>query len=193
MNLTYPREWLVLCNRALSLIGADPIQSLQDSGIASQNLNIQLPDAVQEVLCYHPFRCVRRRTSLAPLVDTPAFGFEYAYQLPSDFCSLVGVYSDNVLLTRGDYQMEGSTILSDVESMHIVYIALPETPRSLTPAVQSAIVYLLAYKMAELTTSNDNLIMRLYQEYQTHLLEAVKRDNQGSGDTEGEKWWTEGR
>ena len=193
MTLTYPREWLVLCNRALSLIGADPIQSLQDSGIASQNLNIQLPDAVQEVLSYHPYRCARKRTSLAPLVDTPAFGFEFAYQLPSDFCSLFRVYSDNVLLSNKEYQMEGSTILSDAESMDIVYIALPETPKSLTPAVQSAIVYLLAYKMAELTTSNDNLIMRLYQEYQTHLLESVKRDNQGSGDTEGEPWWTEGR
>ena len=193
MTLTYPREWLTLCNRALMLIGADPIQSLQDSGIASQNLNVILPDAVQEVLCYHPYRCARKRTSLAPLVDTPAFGFQYAYQLPSDFCSLFGVYSDNVLLSNKEYQMEGSTILSDVESMDIVYIALPETPQSLTPAVQTAIVYLIAYKMAETTTSNDNLIMRLYQEYQTHLLESVKRDNKGSGDTEGEKWWTEGR
>jgi len=193
MNLTYPREWLVLCNRALMLIGAEPIQSLQDSGIASQNLNVILPDAVQEVLCYHPYRCVRKRTSLAPLVDSPAFGFEYAYQLPSDFCSLYRVYSDNVLLSNKEYQMEGSTILSDVESMDIVYIALPETPSSLTPAVQSAIVYLIAYKLAETTTHDDNLIMRLYQEYQTHLLESVKRDNQGAGDTDGEKWWTEGR
>ena len=193
MTLTYPREWLVLCNRALSLIGADPIQSLQDSGIASQNLNIQLPDAVQEVLAYHPYRCARKRTSLAPLVDTPAFGFSYAYQLPSDFCSLIGVYSDETLLTSRDYQFEGSTILSDVDNMQIVYVALPETPKSLTPAVQTAIVYLLAYKMAELTTSNDNLIVRLYQEYQTHLLESVKRDNQGAGDTSGEVWWTEGR
>jgi len=193
MTLTYPREWLVLCNRALSLIGADPIQSLSDSGIASQNLNIQLPDAVQEVLAYHPYRCARKRTSLAPLVDKPAFGFEYAYQLPKDFCSLIGVYSDETLLTSRDYQFEGSTILSDVESMQIVYVALPETPKSLTPAVQTAVVYLLAYKMAELTTSNDALIARLYQEYQTHLLESVKRDNQGSGDTSGETWWTEGR
>lgn len=194
MNLTYPREWLVLCNRALSLIGADPIQSLQDSGIASQNLNIQLPDAVQEVLSYHPYRCARKRTSLAPLVDAPAFGFEYAYQLPSDFCSLIGVYSDTpTLLSVKEYQVEGSTILSDVDGMYIVYVALPETPKSLTPAVQTAIVYLLAYKMAELTTSNDNLIARLYQEYQTHLVESVKRDNQGTGDTGGEEWWTEGR
>lgn len=193
MTLTYPREWLVICNRALSLIGADPVQSLQDSGIASQNLNIQLPDAVQEVLVYHPFRCARKRTSLAPLVDEPAFGFDYAYQLPSDFCSLVGVYSEDILLTKKDYQMEGSTILSDVDSMHIIYVALPDTPKSLTPAVQTAIVYLLAYKMAELTTGNDNLIVRLYQEYQTHLVEAVKRDNQGAGDTGGEKWWTEER
>lgn len=193
MTLTYPREWLVICNRALSLIGADPVQSLSDSGIASQNLNIQLPDAVQEVLCYHPFRCARKRTSLAPLVDAPAFSFKFAYQLPSDFCNLFGVYSDDTLLTKSDYQMEGSTILSDVETMDIVYIALPENPKALIPAVQNAIVYLLAYKMAELTTSSDALIVRLYQEYQTHLLEAVKRDNQGAGDTGGETWWTEGR
>jgi hypothetical protein len=193
MKLTYPREWLVICNRALALIGADPVQSLQDSGIASQNLNILLPDAVQEVLAYHPYRCARKRSSLASLVDSPVFGFSYAYQLPSDFCSLVRVYSDNVLLSMNDYQMEGSTILSDVETMDIVYTALPETPKSLTPWVQTCIVYLLAYKMAELTTSNDNLIMRLYQEYQAHLLESVKKDNQGSGDTQGEPWWTEGR
>ena len=193
MTLTYPKEWLVLCNRALMLIGAEPIQSLQDSGIASQNLNVILPDAVQEVLCYHPYRCARKRTSLAPLVDAPSFGFKFAYQLPSDFCGLVEVYSDDVLLTKEDYQREGDTILSDAEEMNIIYIALPDSPKTLTPPVQSAIVYLIAYKMAETTTANDALIVRLYQEYQTHLLESVKRDNQGAGDKGGEKWWTEDR
>ena len=193
MNLSYPKEWLTICNRALSLIGADPIESLQESGVASQNLNIQLPDAVQEVLAYHPYRCARRRTSLASLIDPPSFGYKYAYQLPSDFCGLFEVYSGNVLLTKEDYQREGDTIVSDAEGMNIIYIALPASPKTLTPPVQNAIVYLLAYKMAQTTTANDALIARLYQEYQTHLVESVKRDNQGSGDKGGEKWWSEER
>ena len=193
MNLTYPREWLKIANRVLNLIGAEPIQTFDDGSAASQNITTQLPAAVQEVLAYHPYRCARSRCTLAPLVDSLAFGYEYAYQLPSDFCSLIEVWSEGVKLDKTAYSMEGGQILSDVDSMAIVYTALPETPETLVPAVQTAIVYLLAYKLAQITTANDNLIMRLYQEYQTALVEAVKRDNTGAGDTGGEKWWTEGR
>lgn len=193
MNLTYPREWLKIANRALNLIGAEPIQEFDSAGEAAQNLNIQLPAAVQEVLAYHPYRCARSRSTLAPLVDSPAFGYKYAYQLPSDFCSLIEAWSGGVKLDKTAYSMEGGQILSDEEELGIVYTALPPTPESLTPAVQQAIEYLLAYKMAEITTASDNLTMRLYQEYQTALVESVKRDNQGSGDTAGEKWWSEER
>lgn len=193
MNLTYPREWLVIANRALNLIGAEPIQDFDSAGEATQNLKVQLPAAVQEVLAYHPYRCARKRSTLAPLVDGPPFGYMYAYQLPSDFCALIEAWNKDGLLTKEAYSMEGGCILTDEEALGIIYTALPPTPESLTPAVQQAIEYLLAYKLAEITTSSDALIGRLYQEYQTALVESVKRDNQGAGDTAGEKWWSEER
>lgn len=191
--MTYPRQWLTIANRALNLIGSESLQTFDDGSIAAQNITVQLPASVQEVLAYHPFWCARKRITLAPLVDSPVFGYDHAYMLPADFCTLIEVHSDDRRLVKGDYTREGNTILSDVDSMAIVYTALPENPETIVPAVQTAIVYLLAYKLAQITTANDALIARLYQEYQTALVEAVKRDNTGSGDTGGETWWTEGR
>lgn len=193
MNLTYPRQWLKIANRALNLIGSESLQDLDDGSQAAQNIEVQLPAAVQEVMAYHTFWCARKRMTLAPLADAPAFGYKFAYALPADFCSLVEVHSGDMKLKGEEYSREGNTILSDVESMGIVYTALPETPEALVPAVQGAIVHLLAYKLAQITTANDALTARLFQEYQTSLVEAVKRDGQGRGDTDGERPWTEGR
>lgn len=192
-NLSYPKEWLGIANRALNLIGVEPIQTLSDGGAAAQNINVQLPEAVQEVIGYHPFRCTRKRTSLAPSVDAPAFGYDYSYPLPSDYCSLIRVYSDDVILKEGEYERENGAILTDYDELNIIYSALPATPANLNAPVQTAIMYRLAYMLAQILTSNDALIARLYQEYQTALVEAVKRDNQGMNNKGGETWWTDER
>lgn len=188
MNLAYSREWLTIANRALNLVGETAIQDFTGSGEPTQNIVTQLPSAVQQVLSYYPFRCARKRSTLAPVLDTPVFEFKYAYQLPTDFVSLVKVSGVE------EYQLEGDTILSDDVELQIVYAAVPATPKALTPLIQEAITLLLAYKIAKISTMNEGLANRLFQEYQLIVAEAKKNDDQGIRENlDGDNWWTEER
>lgn len=188
MNLSYSKEWLTIANRALNLVGETSIQDFTGSGEPTQNVTIQLPSAVQQALSYHNFRCARKRTSLAPLLDAPAYGYKYAYQLPVDFVSLVKAESE-------DYSLENDKILSNDLGLNITYVAVPETPQALTPIIQEAIINLLAYKIAKISTMNDGLATRLQQEYQLLIAMAVRNDEIGAcdPDTDGDTWWTDER
>ena len=188
MNLAYPKEWLTIANRALNLVGETSIQDFTGSGETTQNINIQLPSVVQQVLSYYPFRCARKRATLAPVLDAPVYEYQYAYQLPSDFVSLVKVN------TSKEFSFEADKILCDDSELQITYIALPETPISLMPIIQEAITVLLAYNISKISTVNEGLTQRLYQEYQLLVASAKQNDDQGaSQDLDGEEWWTETR
>lgn len=188
MNLTYDKEWLTIANRALNLIGEPAIQDFTGSGEPTQNVVIQLPSAVEQVLSYHPFRCARKRTSLAPVLDSPVYEYIYAYQLPVDFVRLVSVYECE------DYSLEGDKILANKDEMYICYIAEPATPDSLTPVLREAVTVLLAYKIAKIATMNEALIQRLYQEYQILITSAKKDDQAGVFQNyDGDEWWTDER
>lgn len=187
MNLVYPREWLVIANRALNLIGETALQDFTGTSESTQNITIQLPSVVQSVLSQHTFKCARKRTSLAAVLDAPAYGYRYAYQLPSDYCRIVEVNGTE------DFSIEGDKLLSNDTGIFITYIALPETPQTLTPAIQECIVYLLAHTLARTTTTNDNLAVILYQQYTALLAQAIKHDDEGKRQDMYEEWWTENR
>lgn len=188
MNLVYEKEWLTIANRALNLIGEPTIQDFSGSGEPTQNVNLQLPSAVEQVLAYYPFRCCRKRSSLAPVIDAPVYEYKYAYQLPVDFVRLVSVYECE------DFSVESDKILTDKDELNICYIAEPTSPDTLTPILQEAITVLLAYKIAKIATMNEALIGRLYQEYQILITAAKKEDQAGTYQNyDGDEYWTEER
>lgn len=187
MKLAYPHEWLVIANRALNLIGETALQDFSGTSESTQNIVIQLPSVVQSVLSQHPFRCARKRASLAAVVDAPTYEFLYAYQLPSDFCRIVSVSGTE------EFSIEQDKLLSNDTDIFITYIALPETPASLTPAIQECIVLLLAHNLARTTTTNDNLAVILYQQYTASLTQAIKSDDEGRRQDQYEQWWVEDR
>lgn len=187
MNLAYPREWLTIANRALNLIGETVLQDFTGTSESTQNIIIQLPSVVQTVLAQHPFRCARKRSSLAAVLDAPTYEYSYAYQLPSDFCRIVSVSGTE------EFSIERDKLLSNDTNIYITFIALPETPQSLSPAIQECIVLLLAHNLARSTTTNDNLAVILYQQYTTALNQAIKSDDEGRRQDSCEEWWIEDR
>lgn len=66
-----------------------------------------------------------KRANLPALVDAPAFGFEWQFQLPADFLRLVEVHgTDSRYLTESDFQIESGKILcSRASPLPIRYLA----------------------------------------------------------------------
>ncbi len=78
---------LSIMNLALTGYGADRIT---DVGTPNDSEVAQIMDSVwdlclQEVLALHRWKFATKRASLALLSTAPAFGYSYAFQLPSDY------------------------------------------------------------------------------------------------------------
>jgi len=191
MNIVYSREWLSIANRALNLIGEESLQDFNGTSNATQDVLVQLPSAVQRVLSEYPYRSCRKRTSIAPLIDGPAFGYSFQYQLPADFISLVEV--NGAAAESNDYSLEGGCILSNESSMNIIYEAFPETPQNLPAMLQELITLMLAHDLVSSVTTNDNKAVILYQQYEALKSQAIRMDDRGHHQDNGKPWWTEER
>ena len=129
-------SWVSVCNTALRAVGKDRISSIGDGGDENSRLCADLlTDAITAVMSADDDWCVlRARAILNQDGDyTPAFGFSYAYLLPSD-CS--DFQKDGVLAidplpsgqlpregTQGTYRWrrEGKWILTDAGAVYLTY------------------------------------------------------------------------
>lgn len=184
MSLTFSKEWLVVANEALDLIGEAPLQSLESDSAKNESLNIELPAAVKAVLSSHQFKCATRRTVLSPDADNvPAWGYKYCYNLPQNFISIVSVKD-------AEYKLESQHILSDEAPLYFIYIECPKDPYYLSTAVLEAIKLELAYKMAHIATVNPQLLNRLREDKAIALALARRDDNNGLQQEDTSlKWW----
>ncbi len=133
-----------ICNSALTKIGAARIVALDD-GSKNANACAELyPKLRDDLLRRHVwnFACVRLK--LARLAAAPAFGFAYAYQLPSDWLRTVGVYGDDAAGFLADYRIEGRTILSSAEALYLVYVRAVTDANDMPSDFREALAAMLA-------------------------------------------------
>lgn len=109
-----------IANSALSKIGADRISSLDEDSKKARLCKERLPFLRVEVLAAHNWKFAKKRANLAALVSTPAFGWSYEYQIPSDYVNMV--IDPTEIDTPCDYIIEGRKILADDSSLDILYI-----------------------------------------------------------------------
>ena len=111
--MSYPTSPVDICNLALD--------HLKEGNITS----IETPNTKVEVICSnwydqtrrsllrrHTWNFATKRISLARLTTTPAFGWNYEYQLPNDFIRFVSI-GENYPMRSESYQIEDSKILID--------------------------------------------------------------------------------
>lgn len=110
-----------ICNRALIKVGAGQITSITDNTKAARILS-SLWDTVRKSELQKRFwNFALQRTTLPALADTPAWGFGYQYQLPTDFLKLQQINDLFIAPGMADYRssddsawaIEGQSILTD--------------------------------------------------------------------------------
>ncbi len=108
-----------ICNLALKALGLDPISSLasdtSQAGIILRNTWEATRDAILRAANW---RCLLARSgSLAREAAAPAFGYAYAFALPSDCVRVVEMSVDAA------WVREGSLLLTDESEAYILYVA----------------------------------------------------------------------
>jgi hypothetical protein len=139
-----------IANMALHRIGAQRIMDLDDEDSKSARVLRDLYDGVlREVSRLAEWQCLKARTELGQLTATPAFGWSYAYQLPSDFIRLVKLNGTEYEgQPQDDHEIEGRTLLTDAETAKIEYIKHDDNPDNYDPLLVKALVSKLRCRFA---------------------------------------------
>jgi len=186
-DVLYAPLWLDIANRALGRIGKGRIASLTSDDDLVQYVNTFMGEAVEAVLSSRPWS-IATRVALVRSTTAPAFGYDYAYDLPSDHINTITVETDG-----SAYRPEGKTIVTDSETVSILYTARPADPDDLPGYLKKAISTNLAFLLSTALTSSEQLAARIAQEYALAMDEAVRADARRFQAGESDPWYEEAR
>lgn len=156
-----------IANMALHRVGAHRIMSIDDEEKGAQVCKDFFESTVKACARMAEWQCLRGRATLARLSQNPAFGWSYAYQLPTD-CLLViklnGTQFDGE--PSDPFDVEGRTLLTDSESAKIEYTAYKAETGDYDPLLVEAIVSKLASQIAVPMRQDEGLAARLREEFE---------------------------
>lgn len=144
-----------ICNRALQILGAAPITSLDDDSRNARACTLAYDNSRLALLEKYVWGCAIKRAQLAAEATEPEFGKARSFPLPSDFVRLAPNYPEETSPTR-DWEIEGRKILTnDSAPLNIRYIFSLTDPNEMNPLFREALSGEIAYQMCEsLTQSN---------------------------------------
>ena len=113
---------VALCNRFLTRIGANQIQSLDQETKEARVCKANFDYLRDDVNSAHAWGFAIKRVELAQSSEAPVYGATYAYTLPDDFLGFIMEYNE-VQGIDAPYRVEGDFLVSDEPTMKIEYVA----------------------------------------------------------------------
>lgn len=158
---------VAICNRALDLLGANPIASLEDDAAAARWLARNWTAARDATLAAYPWNCAMRRAVLAADAAAPAWGHARAFTLPEGpESATVPAYCLRARAVLGGWpepggapwKVEGRKILTDLTApLYVRYTARVEDPAQFDAELADALALRLAADAAVAITGNAEL------------------------------------
>ena len=156
-----------ICNLALGRIGAQTIMDIDENDKNARACKNALELVVKEASRAGEWHCLKKRVELARDAVAPAFGWDYAYTLPSDWLGMVQL---NGVDFDGDvedvYEIESGKILTDADEAKIIYVAYVPDPAKWDALFTSAVVALLASRIAITLRQDEGLSQMLASEFE---------------------------
>ena len=156
-----------ICNGALNQLGATTILSLTEDSKNARLCNSRFTQVRDSVFRSHPWNCLQKRIELAQDTTTPAWGFKYAYTLPADCLRLL-----RILDYDSNYKVEGRKILSNTETMKILYVSRVTDPNEYDELLRETLSSALSADIAFAVTSNNTTSTNMYNLFQDKLKDA---------------------
>ncbi len=162
-----------ICNNALIKLGANTITSLSDDTKPARLCNKIYTVLRDDLLRSHPWNFAIGRSSLAQLVDAPAFGFSFQYQLPSDSLRVLRLNDSHT-----PYRIEGRKLLTDSNTVNLIYIKQVTDEAQFDSNYSNILALRIAAQLAYVITNSVRLSESLKQEYRLELNRAKMHDAQ---------------
>lgn len=170
-----------IVNSALIRLGVEHINSLTDNNKRARVMNSLYNIARRRLLEDHIWNFALKRTELAKTGNTPLFNYEHEYQLPGDFLRLVEednnggfifTYHFPVEGTFPVYEIEGDKLLTDLETVKIVYVFDSDEVAKFSASFVKALYLELAAEASYTITQNPALTADIRNEKEAVLAQA---------------------
>ena len=169
-----------ICNRALTQLGANLITSLDDDSTEAKVMDAAFNDALDAVLREAQPLCATFRASLAQSSTTPAFGWDYAYQIPTDpYC--LSVMELDASTDKTTWTIEGRQLLTDESTAKIKFIGRMADTSQLDTLLIAAVAMRLAAETCYALTQNASKEDRMWAKADAALEKAMMADGMEKG------------
>ena len=173
-----------ICNRALRVLGVQPISALGEDSKAGAWAQQTYADARDALLAEYPWNFAIKREALAASVSEPVWGYAYLYALPADCLRVLAVEGEPESYTD-PYKIEGRSIATDAAApLNIRYIARVTDPAQFFPLFVEALAARLAAEGAFHFTGSTAREAQLAERYRELVANARRYDAQ-EGTAEG--------
>jgi len=165
-----------ICNSALIKIGAARITSLTEGSKNANLCNEQYAKLRDSELRGHTWNFAKTRVKLAQISGAPVSGFDYHYQLPTDWLRAIAAYdsdADQGVLT---YEIKGDRLLADSTDVYLVYVRQVTDPNDMDAMFREALAYRLAAELAIPIASSGSLHDRMMRGFGSALRRAKSAD-----------------
>ena len=148
-----------MCNSALNLLGASTISALTDDTKNARLCNQRYEPVRNRVFRSHAWNCLHKRVQLAQNSTAPVVEYDNAYALPSDCLRVLKIHNGTTdsIATNLDYKIEGRNIVTDIDTIFLIYIALDTDPNNYDTYLRESISHQLAADLSYAITNNSTL------------------------------------
>lgn len=173
-----------ICNLALSRLGASRITSLSDNTTEAKLCKTFFDDIADEVMMRGPWNSTVSLKALNKTSNTPAFGFDSEFQLPTDpFCLRVLNINEDIPGTY-EFIISGDKLLVSLSAVKVKYIGRVTDTEKYDPMLRAAIVSRLAAELSLAITGSASVQERMFRLYEQQIVDGLMIDGQqGSGIT----------
>lgn len=171
-----------IANRALTKVGDQRITSFLDNSAAARAINSMYSIVRDAEIRGHVWSFSLKRASLAAEVSTPEWGFDYQYQLPSDFLRLANIRDAWVASALNDYKsiedlpfsIEGQKILTDLPAPLLIRYQYRVTdPAQFDACFVESLACRLAVELCEPLTQSSTKRQQAQDEYKESIKVAL--------------------
>jgi hypothetical protein len=183
-----------ISNLAMTVLGADRITSMSDNTENARRLVAIYDNCLEDVLRAHPWNFAIVRESLALLVSTPTYGYDYEFQLPTACLRVIEVSDGSNVIT--DFKIEGRKLLLNYDSVYIKYISNITDPNQYTSQFIFVLATRLAAELAYAITNNKTtaeLITKIYMDRLQKCKETDAQESDSVNVIDQDKWTIENR
>ena len=163
-----------MCNSALNLLGASTIANLTDDTKNARLCNQRYEPVRNRVFRSHAWNCLHKRVQLAQNSTAPIVEYDHAYALPSDCLRVLKIHngSTDSIASALDYKLEGRNIVTDIDTVFLIYIALDTDPNNYDTYLRESISHQLAADLCYAITNNATLANQYMTRADERLREA---------------------